>query len=378
MVAHARLPRLAHANIPASMNSHEIPTQRGASQMNQSHSYEAAMTRALELALRGPAFGVNPQVGAVILNPAGEIVAEGWHEGAGTAHAEVMALQNASQFFDEDGRLPSGYTAVVTLEPCNHTGRTGPCAEALIRAGVSRVVYAVSDPGQESSGGAATLTAAGIEVIGGVKAEAAAAQGRVWLTATRLQRPFVTLKWAASLDGRAAAEDGTSKWISGPESRADSHERRSRVDAILVGTRTVVADDPELTARKPDGSLYEHQPMRVVLGETELPNEKRVFNDDAPSVHFRTRSIHGALAELFQRGIRHVWVEGGPKVASKFARLGLVDEFIVYQAPLLIGGDRTAIRNLDIATMSDAIQLEFVEVKRLGNDIFIRATRKEA
>jgi diaminohydroxyphosphoribosylaminopyrimidine deaminase/5-amino-6-(5-phosphoribosylamino)uracil reductase len=377
--AHARAdPVLAHADIPASMNSQEIPTQKGASRMNQSHSYEAAMTRALELALNGPAYGVNPQVGAVILDATGTIVAEGWHMGAGTAHAEVVALQNAKTFMDADGQLPAGFTAVVTLEPCNHTGRTGPCAEALIGAGITRVVYAVSDPGQESSGGAETLRAASIEVVSGVLADAAAAQGRVWLTATRLQRPFVTLKWAASLDGRAAAEDGTSKWISGPESRADSHERRSRVDAILVGTRTVIADDPELTARKPDGSLYEHQPLRVVLGETELPQDKRVFNADAPSVHFKTRSIHGALAELYQRGVRHVWVEGGPKVASKFARLGLVDEFIVYQAPLLIGGDRTAIRNLDIHTMAEAINLEYVEVKRLGNDIFIRATRKGA
>jgi diaminohydroxyphosphoribosylaminopyrimidine deaminase/5-amino-6-(5-phosphoribosylamino)uracil reductase len=269
--------------------------------------------------------------------------------------------------------MPAGAAAVVTLEPCNHTGKTGPCAQALIEAGVSRVVYASNDPGEASAGGAATLRAAGIEVVSGVLQAEADDQLRVWLTANRRKRPFVTLKWATSIDGRAAANDGTSKWISGAESRADSHKRRSEVDAILVGTATVIADDPELTARKPDGSLYEHQPLRVIIGERELPIDARVFNDDAQTLQLRTHSLHGILKALWQEGIKHVWVEGGPTVASHFVRLGLVDEFLIYLAPLLLGGDRTAIRDIGIENITAAKQLEFVEVKHLGNDIFIRA-----
>ncbi|NCW68233.1 MAG: bifunctional diaminohydroxyphosphoribosylaminopyrimidine deaminase/5-amino-6-(5-phosphoribosylamino)uracil reductase RibD [Marivivens sp.] len=329
------------------------------------------MRRALELALLGPAWGVNPQVGCVILDADGQIIAEGWHRGAGTAHAEVDALSKLAT-------VPSGATAVVTLEPCNHTGRTGPCAQALVAAGISRVVYAVADPGVESSKGAQTLRDAGVVVLGGVLEGEASQQNRVWLTAQKNQRPFVTLKWASSIDGRAAANDGTSKWISGPESRADSHRRRSEVDAILVGTGTILADDAELTARKPDGSLYEHQPLRVVIGESELPASSRVFNSDAGTIHLRTREIEDVLKSLWQKGVKHVWVEGGPSVASEFVRLGLVSEYIIYQAPLLLGGERTALREIGVASMPQAKHLRFVEVKQLGEDIFIRAIEEKA
>jgi len=340
-------------------------------------NFELVMRRALELAANGPAFGANPRVGAVILDAAGEIVAEGWHRGAGTAHAEVDALSQLTHRLDPAGHLPAGFTAVVTLEPCNHTGRTGPCAQALIAAGISRVVFAGDDPGKSSAGGAATLESAGVEVIRGVLAEESEELNRIWLTAMRQGRPFVTLKWASSLDGRAAAEDGTSKWISGPESRIESHYRRSQVDAILVGTGTALADDPELTARKPDGTLYEHQPLRVILGERDLPETLRIFNDDAETLLLRTQSIHGALAELFDRGIRHVWVEGGPRVASKFVKFGLVNEFIIYLAPMLIGGDRTALKNIGVDSMPEAKHLKILETKPLGQDIFIRATTRE-
>ena len=335
--------------------------------------YEAAMRRALQLALLGPYVGVNPQVGCVILNPDLEVVAEGWHLGAGTAHAEVMAIAKAREALGSS-TLPAGCTAVVTLEPCNHTGRTGPCSEALIEAGISRVVYAVADPGEASSGGAERLRQAGIEVIGGVLQAEAEQQNRVWLTANRLQRPFVTLKWASSLDGRAAAEDGSSKWISGPESRADSHLRRSRVDAILVGTGTAEADDPELTARTEDGGYYPEQPLRVILGERKLSPKLRVFNDRAETVHLKTQSIHGALAELWARGVKHVWVEGGPKVASRFVKFGLVDELIIYLAPMLLGGENTSLRNIGVTSMAEAKHLRVLESSTLGADIFIRAS----
>ncbi|WP_127820288.1 bifunctional diaminohydroxyphosphoribosylaminopyrimidine deaminase/5-amino-6-(5-phosphoribosylamino)uracil reductase RibD, partial [Microbacterium sp. CPCC 204701] len=218
-----------------------------------------AMRRALAIARNGPR-GVNPQVGAVLLSPDGRVLAEGWHRGAGTPHAEVDALSKASP---ADVR---GATAVVTLEPCNHTGRTGPCSEALIGAGVARVVYAVSDPGVRSSGGGDRLRAAGVQVEAGVLADEAEQFLDSWMTVQRLGRPHVTVKWAQSLDGRAAAADATSRWITGPAARADVHRRRAHSDAIVVGTGTVLADDPALTARAPDGSLLAQQPVPVVLG----------------------------------------------------------------------------------------------------------------
>lgn len=335
---------------------------------------QEAMRRALELALLGPAHGVNPQVGAVILSGDGQVLGEGYHMGAGTKHAEVVALEQAQKL----GPLPAGSVAVVTLEPCNHTGKTGPCAKALIDAGVSKVVFATKDPGEISGGGAKTLLDAGVEVIAGELEQEANYQLRVWLTYATYKRPFVTLKWAASLDGRAAANDGTSKWISGEQSRIDAHQRRSQVDAILVGTGTARADNPELTARKPDGSFFEHQPLRVILGETELGPELRLFNSDAKTIQLKTKSVHGALSELYEQGVKHLMVEGGPTVASKFIQLDLVDEYVLYLAPKLLGGEKLAIGSIDVATIAEAKNLSFDEVSRLGDDILIVASRKAA
>jgi diaminohydroxyphosphoribosylaminopyrimidine deaminase / 5-amino-6-(5-phosphoribosylamino)uracil reductase len=341
--------------------------------------FEQAMRRALELALNGPYQGVNPQVGCVILDPQGAIAAEGWHLGAGTAHAEVMALENLREQLNlvgksgTEGQLPPGYTAVVTLEPCNHTGRTGPCAQALIAVGISRVVFAASDPGAESAGGAETLREAGVEVVAGVLRLEAEDQLRAWLTANRLQRPFVSAKWAATLDGRVAASDGSSQWISGPESRAATHAMRSRVDAILVGTGTVLADDPELTARKPDGSYYPDQPLRVVVGERALSRELKIFNDQAETLELKTRSVVEVLSALQQRGIKQVLVEGGPQLMSNFFSYDLVDELLIFQAPLLLGGERVALANIGATNIAAAKRLEIKELARLGSDIFIRA-----
>jgi len=333
-------------------------------------SLDDAMTSALELALKGPVTGVNPQVGAVILNADGELIGEGYHKGSGTAHAEVVALNAA---LNGATKLPEGSTAVVTLEPCNHTGKTGPCAQALIEAGVSKVVFASLDPGDQSSGGAETLRSAGIEVVAGFHADKADLQSRVWLTAAKHKRPFVTLKWASSIDGRAAAQDGSSKWISGEDSRNDAHQRRSEVDAILVGTGTALIDDPELTARKPDGSLHDQQPLRVVLGERDLPAGLRIFNDDAETLTLKTQSIHGALSELYEKGIKHVLVEGGPTLASRFVQMDLVDEFVIYLAPKLLGGDKLAIGSIDVPSIQDAKDMEFVEINALGPDVQIIA-----
>ncbi|MCT9818832.1 bifunctional diaminohydroxyphosphoribosylaminopyrimidine deaminase/5-amino-6-(5-phosphoribosylamino)uracil reductase RibD [Microbacterium sp. W1N] len=338
----------------------------------------AAMREALALALRGPR-GVNPQVGAVLLSPAGDVLAEGWHRGAGTAHAEVDALSKLP------GGAARGATAVVTLEPCNHTGRTGPCAEALIAAGVARVVYAVDDPGENSSGGAARLRAAGIDVVGGVEHDAATALLSSWLTVQRLGRPHVSVKWAQSLDGRAAAADGTSQWITGPAARADVHERRAQADAIVVGTGTLLADDPALTARRPDGTLYEHQPMPVVLGQRAVPESALVHRHPRPVLHRDGENLGGEspnepslMAQLRDLGVHRVFVEGGPTIASAFLRAGIVDEVLAYLAPTLIGAgpdgaDRPALRGLGVQTITDQRRLRIASVTPLGDDLLIVA-----
>jgi len=328
---------------------------------------ESAMRRALALAHNGPARGVNPRVGCVILDEAGEVLAEGWHRGAGTAHAEVDALSQLA-----DGRA-RGTTAVVTLEPCNHTGRTGPCSEALIAAGVARVVYAVADPGEHSHGGAERLREAGVEVVPGVLRAEAEAFLADWLFAARRRRPFTTLKWASSLDGRSAAADGTSRWITGPVARARVHEQRAASDAILVGTGTVLADDPSLTARGAAGELLDAQPVPVVLGERGAPDEAAVRRHPHPLVELRTRDLADALHQLQQRGIRTLYIEAGPTLASAFATSGLVDEYAVYLAPTLIGGPRTALGDLGVGSIDEQRRLELVGVERLGDDILITA-----
>lgn len=320
-----------------------------------------AMSRALELAARGPR-GLNPQVGAVILSPAGEIIAEGWHQGAGTAHAEVDAL---SKLPDGTSR---GATAVVTLEPCNHTGRTGPCALALLEAGISRVVYALDDPGPVSGGGAERLRDAGVEVEAGEQADAARALIADWLTAQRLGRPHITVKWAQSLDGRAAAADGTSQWITGPDARADVHRRRAEADAIVVGTGTVLADDPALTAR--DGeALYAHQPAPVVIGSRETPADAAVRRHPHEPLFYGTRDLHAVTRDLHARGIQRVFIEGGPTLASAFIADGLADRVLAYVAPVLLGGERLALTDIGVPTIAAARRLAVEEWIPLGGDL---------
>ena len=333
----------------------------------------AAMLRALELAALSPLYGENPQVGAVLINDAGEIVAEGWHKGAGTPHAEIDALKNIAA----KGISGSGLTAVVTLEPCNHTGKTGPCSQALIEAGVKKVVFGTYDPGKNEGGGRFTLEEAGIEVVSDILRDECVQLIAPWFTNKFEQRPYVVIKWAASIDGRTAAADGTSKWITGAEAREDVHARRATSQAIMVGTNTVALDDPELTARKPDGSLYENQPLRVVVGERELNAASRVFNSDSVTVQFKTRDVGSVMQQLFDRGIRQVFVEGGAQLESALISAGFADEFLIYVAPKLIGGPATAIRDIEVSSMDQAVDLEFIETKKLGADILIRAINKE-
>lgn len=343
--------------------------------MTAAEPYEQVMRRALELAANGPLTGGNPRVGCVLLSPDGEIVGEGWHRGAGTAHAEVDALSRVSTGSASTGGSTSGLTAVVTLEPCNHTGRTGPCSEALIAAGVTRVVYAVSDPGGTSGGGADRLRDAGVEVISGVLAEEAESFLADWLTATRRGTPWVTLKWATTIDGRAAAADGSSQWITGTASRQRVHEQRAQSDAIVVGTGTVLADDPSLTARGDAGELLPHQPLPVVIGQRGIPASATLR--DRPFLEATSRDLPAVLRDLYSRDIRRVYVEGGPTLASAFIAAGLVDEYAVYVAPKVLGGPRLAVTDIGVDTIADARELTITSVESLGDDILITARPKE-
>ncbi|GEC76412.1 bifunctional diaminohydroxyphosphoribosylaminopyrimidine deaminase/5-amino-6-(5-phosphoribosylamino)uracil reductase RibD [Microbacterium maritypicum] len=320
-----------------------------------------AMDRALHLAARGPR-GANPQVGAVILSPDGTVLAEGWHHGAGTPHAEVDAL---SKLAPGEAR---GATAVVTLEPCNHTGRTGPCAVALIEAGIARVVYALDDPGAVSGGGAERLRSAGVDVEAGEQADAAHALIAGWLTAQRLGRPQITVKWAQSLDGRAAADDGSSQWITGPAARADVHRRRAEADAIAVGTGTVLADDPALTARDGD-ALLPHQPIPVVIGSRPTPADAAVHRHPHSPLFFDTHDLHTVVADLHARGVQNLFVEGGPTLASAFLQAGLADRLLVYIAPVLLGGGRLALTDIGVASIGEARRLTIDEWVPLGSDL---------
>ena len=334
------------------------------SRMAASPHEREAMHYAFELARNGPR-GVNPQVGAVILSPDGDILAEGWHRGAGTAHAEVDAL-------DQLGSASArGATIVVTLEPCNHDGRTGPCTQALIDAGIARVLYAVADPGAESSGGAERMRAAGLEVIGEIYADEGEELLESWLMVQRLGRPHITVKWAQSLDGRAAAADGSSQWITGPQARVDVHRRRAEADAIVVGTGTVLADDPALTARDEDGQLLPAQPIPVVIGERPLPLDATLWQHPNEPIEYHSHDLHEAVQDLRRRGIQRIFVEGGPTLASAFIRAGLADDILSYVAPILLGGDRLALHNLGISTLTQAHRLTLVAVDQLGDDLLI-------
>lgn len=310
----------------------------------------------------------NPRVGALILSPSGEVVGRGVHHGAGSAHAEVEAIADARR----RGSAVDGSTVVVTLEPCAHQGRTGPCTGALVDAGVERVVFGQPDPNPDAAGGAVGLSRAGVRVVGGVLAEAAEDLNRAWTFAMRHRRPFVTWKVASTLDGRSAAVDGTSQWITSAPARADVQRLRAECDTVLVGTGTAISDDPALTLRDASGlpAARPEQPLRVAMGMTALSPDLRMFDGEADSLVLRSRDPAQALGELFwTHERRHVLLEGGPTIAAAFLRAGLVDEVVVYVAPKLLGSGLSCVGDLGISTLADAPRLTLRDVSRIGADV---------
>ncbi|WP_405622177.1 bifunctional diaminohydroxyphosphoribosylaminopyrimidine deaminase/5-amino-6-(5-phosphoribosylamino)uracil reductase RibD [Streptomyces sp. NBC_01511] len=356
-----------------------------------------AMRRAIALAARAlGATSPNPVVGCVILDAAGQPAGEGFHQRAGGPHAEVHALRAA-------GGRAAGGTAYVTLEPCDHTGRTGPCSQALIAAGIARVVYAVGDPDLRATGGADTLRAAGVRVERGLLADEAEAGNAAWLTSVRLGRPHVRWKYAATLDGRIAAADSTSRWITSAESRADVHRLRAGSDAVVVGSGTARADDPHLAVRGVEGAV---QPLRVVVDTeaTAVRPGARVLDgaaptliavaDDADTTHLKAAgppggepvdvvrlpraerglSVPALLAELHARGVRSVLLEGGPTLAGAFVAAGAVDQVVGYLAPVLLGAGPAALGDAGITTLTRALRLRMTETVRVGPDLRVTAT----
>jgi len=304
-----------------------------------------------------------PWVGAVVVPADGSADDEGFTgatQGRSGPHAEVVALEAA-------GPHAAGATLYTTLEPCSHHGRTGPCADAVIAAGVTRVVVALVDPDEQVAGeGIARMQAAGLEVIVGVAADEVEDQLAPYLTHRRTGRPHVVLKLAATLDGRTAAPDGSSQWITGPEARLDAHRLRADSDAVLVGAGTVATDDPTLTARLPDGELTDgfEQPRRVVLGTA--PTDAK-----AQPVVEMGGPLPDVLDQLGRDGVLQVLVEGGAAVAHDLHEAGLVDRYVLYLAPALFGGDdaRGLFAGLGRPTIADLWRGRIVDTRLLGGDL---------
>ncbi len=354
------------------------------------------MARALALAEHGRYTTTpNPSIGCVIVRD-GRVLGEGFTQPPGGPHAEISALRDAAA----RGESVHGATVYATLEPCSHFGRTPPGADALIAAGVARVVSAMVDPNPQVDGtGNDRLRAAGIAVTSGVLAAEAAAMNRGFISRHRRGRPWVRVKLAMSLDGRTAMASGESKWITGPQARADVQHWRARACAILTGAGTVLADDPELNVRELGGMPPPYrQPLRVVLDRRgRVPPAARVFQG-GPALwiagasgqvalpagveridgHLRTASLPDVFAELARRECNEVLVEAGATLAGSVIAEGLCDELITYVAPKLLGDRARPLLDLDIERMRDAIGLALVSVDRFGDDVRLVYRRRDA
>jgi diaminohydroxyphosphoribosylaminopyrimidine deaminase/5-amino-6-(5-phosphoribosylamino)uracil reductase len=343
-----------------STNSASIPHAAAASAPS---AVIAAMDAALAAARTGVR-GANPLVGAAVIAPDGTVIT-GHHAGAGTPHAEPTAIRAAQAA----GIDLTASILCVTLEPCSHHGRTPPCTDLILETGIPEVVLASADPNPAAAGGAARLRAAGVRVTTGVREEEALALNARWLRAVGERRPFVTLKIAQSLDGRIAAADGTSQWITSPTSRARVHDLRARVDAVVVGTGTALADDPRLTARptaeagqssrtRPASEAATPpltQPTPVVIGMRDLDPGSHLAQDPR-TIHLRMHDPLEALTDLKDRGIDHVLVEGGATLAGALVRADLVDELELHIAPVLLGDGLLGLADLGITTLTEAIR----------------------
>ena len=298
----------------------------------------------------------NPNVAAAIYSAGGKLIADGFHNRAqSNDHAEVVALKKA-------GAAARGATMVISLEPCAHTGTTPPCTQAIIDAGIAKVVYAITDPNPIAAGGAQLLTAAGITVEQQKSAELEFMQ-RAWLTKQLLGRPLMIWKVAMTLDSKVAASDGTSQWISGPESRDDVQVLRAQSDAIVIGTNTAIIDNPHLVPRG-----HAARPVRIICGEQVVPPTHNVFDEQARTITVKSKSIPELMKVLSDEGFNQVLVEAGPTLGSALMATGNIDELIIYQAPKLLGAGKEFVSHLGISTLADHIGLELISAAQFGSD----------
>ena len=304
---------------------------------------------------------VNPRVGAVLVNSQGEVVATGFHRGSGSEHAEIAALNK----FPGD---KSDLTLFCTLEPCNATGKKGPCAQAIAQSGIKKVVIGQTDLNPIMSGGANYLRKQGIEVIDKVLDNECAELNSSWNFAQQNNRPWVVWKIATSLDGFIAAKDGSSQWITSVESRSDVQKLRSTVGAIITGTGTVLADDPALTVREFE---IAKQPLRVVVGSRSIPETAKLAMGDQPALQIK-RDISEVLTKLWTDfGIHRVLVEAGPGLAKSLWQANLINEVYWYQAPLILGSGQSAIGDFGITNLAQGLRFSQYEVNRVGLDVLI-------
>ena len=299
----------------------------------------------------------NPNVSAAIYGADGSLIADGFHNRTVSVdHAEVVALKKA-------GAAARGATMVVSLEPCAHTGTTPPCVQAIIDAGIAKVIYAVADPNPIAAGGAEKLADAGIAVEYRESKELSYVQ-RAWLHKEKTGRPLMLWKVATTLDSKVAASDGTSQWITGPESRADVQELRAQSDAILIGTNTALVDNPHLIPRG-----HTARPVRIISGEQEVPSTNRVFDNEARTISVKSKSIPELMKVLSDEGFSQVLVEAGPTLGSALMASGNIDELIIYQAPKMLGAGKEFVSRLGISTLADHLELELLSVQPFGSDI---------
>lgn len=321
------------------------------------------MKRALQLSELGLGLtSPNPIVGAVIIDADGKNIGEGFHQKVNDLrHAEVVAL-------DKAGAKAKGATLVLTLEPCNHEGKTPPCTEAIIAAGIKRVVFAVSDPNPIAKGGAEKLRAAGIEVISGVLEEEVRFSNRAWLKKISKNRPYITLKLATSLDGKIAAANGSSKWITNEISRSDVARLRSECDAIVTGIGTVIADDPALTVRGVERAGAKFAPTRIVMGKRPVPSGAKILDESAPTIHLETNDLTDLMELARVQGWNRILIEAGPKLVGAFLNARLFDELFLYQAPTFLGGSNDFTGELEIRDISERMDLELRDFLALGDE----------
>jgi diaminohydroxyphosphoribosylaminopyrimidine deaminase/5-amino-6-(5-phosphoribosylamino)uracil reductase len=328
-------------------------------------SIEHWMGRALDLALLGLGrTGTNPIVGAVLVRD-DVVIGEGHHEALGGPHAEIIAIQQA-------GEAARGSSLFVTLEPCAHFGRTGPCVDAIIEAGIKEVFVAAHDPNPIASGGADRLESAGIQVYVGALRERALWENRAWRHWVENGRPYVIWKVAASIDGRIAAADGSSQWISCAESRQDVHAIRGASHAIITGTGTVLRDDPEMSVRDGSGRT----PLRVVVGDRDVPPDAKIFTGPQETILVKNRSPQHLIEELNSRNVVQAMLECGPRMAARWLEDGAIDELVVYTAPILLGGGPALFSDLRVASINEKRQLQLHDVVRFGSDLRATYTTK--